>query len=173
MISVSGRVLNREEVLARIRTKGDAVRDRVAKALRLIGAEVVALAQAKAPVLKKPRADRVAGALRDSIKATVTGVGKTWYGDAGGQDGGLRLRVAPREWYARFPERGVVDHATNHNKSLKGGKRAKGFRLGMLRSAGQWRIPPRPYMQPAFDAVSGRIESAIADAINAAVAEET
>jgi hypothetical protein len=70
----------------------------------------------------------------------------------------------------RLMEFGVVNHGSARNKAA-GGKRQKVRRVRELRAAGQWRIAPRPFMDPAFNSLRAKIEAEIQAALFGAVDE--
>jgi hypothetical protein len=117
------------------------------------------------------RAPRKTGQLAGSIRARLN-------------ENGTRMTetVAPAGRYGSFVgmlmEFGVVNHGTRGNVATaggglksKGGKRARARRVSELRGAGQYRIRPRPFMEPAYDSLRARVQADIDAAVQKATAE--
>lgn len=145
-VSVSGV----EQAIQYVETRKEAMRRRLRAVMQAAGDQLVAAAQALAP--------EKTGALKRSIVAKLTENEK-----------GLRLRVKPSKFYASFLEFGVVAHGTAHNSNRQGGKRVRAQRVARLRASGMWRIKPRPFMGPPFDAMRDRLVRQLDEAIEGAV----
>jgi hypothetical protein len=59
----------------------------------------------------------------------------------------------------------VVNHGTARNRGASGSGRARAQRVRQLRAQGEWRIAPRPFMRPAEEAIRGRVNEALAQAV--------
>lgn len=158
----SANVVGDKEIKEHFLDLQSSVRERLRRALADAGQEIAAAASARAP--------RNTGALAGSIRGRLTETGKM-----------MRETVSPTGrsgFIGRLMEFGVVNHGTRGNASsaagglkTKGGKRARARRVSELRAAGQYRIRPRPFMEPAYESLRARIEADIARAIESAVTE--
>jgi len=138
----------------------EALRVHLRRAMAEVGAELRDAARSLAPRRKKG-----GGALARSIRARFREMGDD-----------LIETVRPTKFYGKFLEFGVVNHGTQSNKAIGVGhgmtvKRAKVARVRHLRSLGQWRITPRPFMRPALHSMEQRIREAVGNALADAVVE--
>jgi len=147
------------EVRARFLDLCGSMRSAIRRELLAIGKDVESKARGLAPVLQSYRKGRVAGALRNSIKARLQET-----------DAQVGVTVRPGKFYGQILESGVVRYrgATNARPTQKA---ARGTVRFALQSSGQWRVRPRPFMRPAREAVEptarARIEAAAAAVIAA------
>jgi len=130
------------------------VRSRLRKELMDIGARVAMAAQAAAP--------KDTGKLAKSIKASLKETGNK-----------MTEQIRAGKKYGIFLEKGVVFHGTKGNRRV-GGHSTKGAikRLHLLRSSGNWRIRPRPFMMPAFDAMREQIQERLHAVVSEAATKE-
>jgi hypothetical protein len=155
-LSFEGIVVGGEELRKSFLDIESSVRERLRRTLTSGGLEIARAAAGLAP----HRSGDLAGSIRaklleNDVRFTET-VGPTGkYGS----------------FIGRLMEFGVVNHGSAGNKSAAGGKRQKTRRVRELRAAGQWRIPPHPFMDPAFNSLRAKIEAEIQDALFGAVDE--
>jgi HK97 gp10 family phage protein len=123
------------------------MRTNLREALALIGSIVRDRAAARAP--------RETGALAASIRARLLETAER-----------IIESVAPTRFYARFLEFGVVAHGTTRNHSALGSKIKRVEHIRTLRSSGQYRIQPHPFMGPASAAVRSQIDAMLQAAVN-------
>lgn len=152
MITVETRIIGDEDVRQRFLDTGSRVRNKIRAAMMSIGEEIQAQARAAAPVLT--------GRLRNSIKLKLLE-----------QDGRIKVRVGPPIFYGKFLEFGVVNHGGLRNANERLSKLGKVHRVRDLRARGQWRIAPRPFMAPAIERITARINPSLDAALAAAVSE--
>lgn len=161
-LNVSAVVVGDREIKEQFLDFQGSLRERLRRALANAGQEIASAASALAP--------RHTGALAGSIRAKLTETATT-----------MRETVAPagkEGFVGRLMEFGVVKHGTKGNVSsagagigTKGGKRARAQRVSQLRAAGQYRIQPRPFMEPAYESLRERVNADIKAAVEGAVSE--
>lgn len=161
MIKVDTRVIGTAEIRARFLRTGDAIRDRIRRAIVAAGQDVKAAAQAGAP--------RKTGALANSIGVKVTE-----------NDAKMTVRVAPSKFYGRFLEFGVVAGKAPAQATgirgffgLKETGRQAAHRISHMKAAGKYRIQPRPFMAPAIDRVRAQIDASLDAALAQALSENS
>lgn len=145
MIDISATVIGAEGVIARFDDVASAMRNRLRLKLDSLGHQIAAIAQGNAP----SKTGTMRAGIRPIFTETLTQLKESI--------------IAP--WPALALEYGVVNHGGAHNKNAGRGKRGKKARLHELRSQGQWRIEPRPFMAPAIASMRQRIDDELAGAL--------
>lgn len=143
----------------------------VRRGIRAAGSVFVDEARRRAPVLREPRKDRVAGALRRAIRSvsrrSPRGIVK--------QSVGVRATSAQSKagidpFYWRFLEAGWVPRGPG--QKFKGGVRRRKLERQRAIAAGA-RTVAYPFLKPAFDAAGRRALDAFNKAVADGIAKES
>ena len=155
MLQIRAVVTGNRELAALFPALTERILDRLREALIEAGVELREAAAALAP--------RRTGTLAGKIRAKLNE-----------RPGMLIESVRPigREGFiGRLMEFGVVNHGTIRNRSGRFGRLMRVREVRELRAHGQYRIRPRPFMQPAFEGLRDQIEARLAGAVAEALAE--
>lgn len=150
MIQLHAAVVGDAEAKAGFLNVESAIRNRVRGALVELGRGGQQLAQGWAPKLTGKMSAAISLKLSESDKR-------------------MSVTVAPKgrqTLIARLMEFGVVSHPTGSHRDHG----VRGVRtVRWLRSTGQYRVSPRPFMGPAEEAIRGRVQGTLEAAVAAAV----
>jgi hypothetical protein len=149
MIKFETRIIGDKALRERFIRAGDKLRRYLSVALATLGEELRSTLQATTP--------RLHGDLANSWKVKLN-VGKT-----------ISLRVGPPLFYARFLEKGTVNHGVQAVTAI--GRIDRIGKLRELQQRGEWRIRPRPFFAPAAERVRSRVYAALEKAVKDAGAE--
>lgn len=162
MIDLKVTVLGGPEIAAKLAQAGSGIRDELRDELAQVGDEIVARAQAAAPVRTGGLRARIVWYFGREMKRGPRGAKRLTPVDVQWKDGRIEMTVRPKGRVAHLVERGVS--ATFAQRPGRGGNRIA-RNVGNVEGPGRegpvyryqrtLKIPARPFFMPAVDSVGG------------------